>query len=338
MRQRIPHSRPDVGREEERAAVRVLRSGQLAGGEEVGRFELEMERFLGGGRATAVHTGSAALHLALLALGVKPGDHVLLPTYVCAAALNAVRYAGAEPILADVEPSTANLDPSDVRRRLLRRTSAMIVPHMFGKAAPLKELRRLGVPIVEDCAMSLARGTGLGGEVSVFSFYATKMIATGQGGMVVARDRRLHERVRDLVGYDEREDYAVRFNYRMSAIVAAVGRAQLRKAPVFLKRRRRIAEIYCRSLGRGAPPADHLFYRFVVRAGAVEPFVRSMAARGIECKRPVFRPLHRYFPGARGEYKGAEELHRSSASVPLYPALRAGEVDRVARALREELA
>ncbi len=211
----------------------------------------------------------------------------------------------------------------------------MIVPHMFGKAAPLKDLRRFGIPIVEDCAMSLGGGTGLGGELSVFSFYATKMIATGHGGMVVSRDRRLDGRVRDLVGYDERDDYKVRFNYRMSGLVAAVWRAQLRKAPVFLKSRRRIAEIYCRALGLGVPPRDHLFYRFVVRVGSVAPFVRFMAARGIECKRPVYRPLHRYFPGARGEYKGAEELHRSFASVPLYPALRAGEVDRVARALRE---
>jgi dTDP-4-amino-4,6-dideoxygalactose transaminase len=121
----------------------------------------------------------------------------------------------------------------------------------------------------------------------------------------------------------------------MSALVAALGRAQLRKVPEFVKRRRRIADIYCRTLGLGAPPRDHVFYRFVVRAGGMNRFVRFMAARGIECKRPVFRPLHQYFARVSGDYRGAEELHRNYLSVPLYPALRAGEVDRVARALGE---
>ena len=336
-RNRIPHSRPTLGREEERAAVRALRSGHPGGGVEVEAFERSMERFLGGGHAVAVQTGSAALHLALLALGTRPGDRVLLPTYACAAVLNAVRYTGAEPILADVSPETANLDPQDVRRRLRRRTRAIIVPHMFGRTAPIRELSRPGVPVIEDCAMSLGGGTGGGGAISVFSFYATKMMATGHGGMVVARDRRAAERVRDLVGYDNRDDYRVRYNYRMSGLAAAVGRAQLGKVRDFVKRRRRIADYYYRTLGLGRPPKDHVFYRFVLRVGPVGRFVRNMASRGIECKRPVFRPLHTYFAGRSGDYPGAEELHRSYASVPLYPSLRPGEMDRVARALRGRL-
>jgi dTDP-4-amino-4,6-dideoxygalactose transaminase len=338
MRQFIPHSRPSTGAAETRAAARVLRGGRLAGGPELAGFERDLERFLGGGRATAVQSGSAALHLALLALGVGPRDRVVLPTYVCAAVLNAVRYVGAEPILADVDPSTANLDPGDVRRRLRARTAALIVPHMFGRPAPLRELRALGVPVVEDCAMSLGGTTGLGGEVSVFSFYATKMIATGHGGMVVARDPRLAARVRDLVDYDKREDARLRWNYRMSDLAAAVGRAQLARLPEFVKRRRAIAELYYRELGLGRTEPGHVYYRFVLRVGAVGPFVRSMMARGVECKRPVFRPLHRLLGRAAGDYRGAEELHRSWASVPLYPALRPREVDRVARALRGCLA
>ena len=337
MSQPIPHSRPALGREEEQAAVRVLRSGQTGGGVEVAAFERELEAFLGGGRATAVHTGSAALHLALLALGVRPGQRVLLPTYVCAAVLNAVRYAGAEPILADVDPATANLDPSDVRRRLKPRTAAMIVPHLFGRPAPLAELRRLGVPIVEDCAMSLGTKTGRGGEISIFSFYATKMMATGHGGAVVASSRALAGRIADLVEYDNRDDDRVRYNYRMSGLVAAVGRAQLRKVPDFVKRRRRIAEYYFRTLGLGKPPPAHGFYRFVLRVGAVERFVRFMASRGVDCKRPVYRPLHRYFAASKGEYPGAEELHRSWASIPLYPSLSRAETERVAEAARRFL-
>src|SRR5262245_30539920 len=181
-RHSIPHSRPTLGHEEERAAVRALRSGMVGGGEEVDRFERELEAFVGAGRATAVHTGSAALHLALLGLGVGPGDRVVLPSYVCAAVLNAVHYTGAEPILADVSPESANLDPDDVRKRLRAGTKAIIAPHLFGRPAPIRELRRLGVPVVEDCAMALGAKVGREGEVAIFSFYATKMIATGHGG------------------------------------------------------------------------------------------------------------------------------------------------------------
>jgi dTDP-4-amino-4,6-dideoxygalactose transaminase len=332
MRHLIPHSRPTIGPAEERAVLRVLRSGQLGGGGEVEAFERAMARFLGGGQAAAVQTGSAALHLALLALGVRSGDRVLLPTYVCAAVLNAVRYVGARPILADADPATGNLEPADVRGRLAARTRAMIVPHLFGRPAPLADLARLGVPIVEDCAMSLGGATGLGGEISVFSFYATKMIATGHGGMVVTRDRRLAGRVRDLVDYDNRDDPAVRYNYRMSALAAALGRAQLARVPDFVKRRRRIADYYRRTLGLPVAPPGHVFYRFVVRAGPVGRFVRFMAARGVECKRPVYRPLHTLFPRASGDYPGAEELHRSWASIPIYPSLAPGEMARVAGA------
>ena len=336
-RHAIPHSRPTVGREEERAAVRVIRSGMLGGGAEVDGFERAIEAFLGGGRATAVHTGSAALHLALLGLGVGPGDRVVLPTYTCAAVLNAVHYVGAEPILADVSPETANLDPDDVKRRLRAGTKAVIAPHMMGRPAPVRELRALGVPVIEDCAMALGGDVGLEGEVSTFSFYATKMMATGHGGAVVARDRAIVRRIADLVEYDNREDYRVRHNYRMSALAAGVGQAQLAKVPEFVKRRRRIADYYYRTLELGEAPPGHVFYRFLLRVGPVERFVRKMASRGIECKRPVFRPLHRYAARPSGEFPGAEELHRHWASIPLYPSLTRGDMERVADAARELL-
>jgi len=336
-RHRIPHSRPSLGIEEERAVIRVLRSGMIGGGEEVGLFERDLERSIRGGRAMAVHTGSAALHLALLGLGVKAGDRVVLPSYTCAAVLNAVNYVGAEPILADVAPETANLDPDDVKRRLRAGTKAIIAPHMMGRPAPIAALRALGVPVIEDCAMALGGNVGRTGEVSVFSFYATKMMATGHGGAVASRDRSIARRIADLVQYDTRDDYRVRHNYRMSGLVAALARAQLAKLPDFVKRRRRIADYYYRTLGLGEPPPGHVFYRFVLRVGSVERFVRFMASRGVECKRPVYRPLHRYFAGTTGEYPGAEELHRHWASIPLYPALRPAEMERVARAAGDYL-
>src|SRR6185295_1890467 len=273
----------------------------------------------------AVHTGSAALHLALLGLGVGSGDRVVLPTYTCAAVLNAVHYVGAEPI------------PDDVRGRLRAGTKAVIAPHMMGRPAPIRELKALGVPIVEDCAMALGGKVGAQGEVSVFSFYATKMMATGHGGAVLARDKAVVARIADLVEYDNRDDYKVRHNYRMSALAAAIGRAQLAKLPEFVKRRRKIADYYYGTLELGEPPPGHVFYRCVLRTGPVERFVRFMASRGIDCKRPVYRPLHRYLGAPSGEFPGAEELHRHWASIPLYPSLTRREMERVALAVREHL-
>ena len=183
--------------------------------------------------------------------------------------------------------------------------------------------------------MALGGDVGREGEISVFSFYATKMMATGHGGAVLARDRAILRRIADLVDYDNRDDYRVRYNYRMSGLVAALGRAQLAKLPDFVKRRRRIADYYYRTLELGVAPPGHVFYRFVLRVGSVERFVRFMASRGIECKRPVYRPLHRYFAGTSGEYPGAQELHRHGASIPLYPSLTREEMARVALAARD---
>ncbi|HZE96846.1 MAG TPA: DegT/DnrJ/EryC1/StrS aminotransferase family protein [Planctomycetota bacterium] len=333
----IAHSAPTLGVEEERAAVRAIRSGMIGAGDEVVRFERELEKFVGRGRAVAVHTGSAALHLALLGLGVGPGDRVVLPTYTCAAVLNAVKYTGAEGVLADVLPETGNLDPDDVKHRLQAGTKAIIAPHMLGRPAPIRDLKALGVPVIEDCAMALGADVGREGEAAVFSFYATKMMATGHGGAVLARDRAIVRRIADLVEYDNREDYKVRHNYRMSGLVAAVGRAQLAKLRDFVKRRRRIAEYYHGTLELGDPPSGHAFYRFVLRTGPVERFVRFMTSRGVDCKRPVYRPLHRYFAASSGEYPGAEELHRNWTSIPLYPSLRRDQMERVALSAREFL-
>ncbi|MHC4605531.1 MAG: DegT/DnrJ/EryC1/StrS family aminotransferase [Planctomycetota bacterium] len=337
----IPHSRPMVGREEERAVVRVLRSGQLGGGAEVERFEAELARRVGAASATATHTGTAALHLTLLAMGLGRGSRVLLPSYVCMAVLNAVRYVGARPVLVDVDPETCNIDPADAKRRA-RGASAVIVPHMFGLPAPLDAIARLRIPIIEDCAMSIGarrkgRPVGSFGQASVFSFYATKMLASGHGGAVATSRARLARRIRDLVNYDNRNDDRVRHNYRMSAVAAALARVQLRRAGEFVKARRRIAEFYYARLGAlsiALPPGEnHVFYRFVLRAG--RRLERRLGRRGIEAKRPVYRPLHLYRSERSGNYPGAEELHRTAVSIPIYPALTRDARRRVAEAVRE---
>lgn len=344
----IPHSRPFLGVEEEEAVVAVIRSGQLAAGERVAAFERGLAARVGVGQAVAVSSGTAALHLALAALGAGPGDEVAFPSYVCSALLHAVGYVGAAPLLVDVDPETFNLDAQDLRRRVTRRTRAVILPHMFGLPADVEAVRSLGLPVIEDCAMSLGatvcgRPAGAWGDLSVFSFYATKVIACGEGGMVATQDEGLAARVRDARDYDGRQDAEMRFNYKMSDLHAAVGGAQLGKLDAFIARRREIAGRYRAALSGAAcrlpgDDAGHIFFRYVVRVrGEVEEKIAAFEGAGVAARRPVFCPVHRMLGLDEKAFPGAEEAHRSALSLPLYPALRGEEVEAVVRAAREIL-
>jgi perosamine synthetase len=340
---RIPHSRPLLGVAEQRAVRRVLASGLITQGKEVGRFERETALALSRRHAAAVSSGTAALHLALVSLGVGHGDRVALPSYVCAALLHSLGLVGAEPILVDIDPVTFNLDPDDLRKRLRSRTKAVIVPHMFGLPVRFREIEACGVPIIEDCALALGakygrKPVGSLGILSVVSFYATKMLATGEGGMVLCDRAALIEQVLDRRSYDGRSRHRMRFNYKMSDLQAALGREQLRRLRFFVRRRRYLASFYARAL-QGGPwdlptmDAGHSFYRFIARCRrGANRLLSELQRHGVEARRPVFRPLHRYL-GLSG-YPGTEEAYQRAISIPLYPALSTSEAERVARTTR----
>ncbi|MHB8771657.1 MAG: DegT/DnrJ/EryC1/StrS family aminotransferase [Syntrophales bacterium] len=343
----IPHSCPTLDREEAAAATRVLMSGQVVQGEEVRNFEEAVASLVGVGGAAAVSSGTAALHLALLALGVGEGDEVVLPSFVCTALLNAVRYLCATPVLADIDGETFNIDPRDVKRRLTKKTKAVIVPHLFGLPADVEEIVALGIPVVEDCAQALGstrRGVPAGsfGALSVFSFYATKVICTGEGGMVAGNERTLIEKVKDLRDYDGKEDGSLRYNYKLTDLQAALGSVQLRKLPGFIGRRRAIARRYDESLrGYGLslpvcpPENESISYRYVVRTERLRELLDAGQAAGIAYRRPVFKPLHRYL-GVTG-CPQSEEAFRTAASVPLYPSLGDGDVQDIVRHMQSVL-
>lgn len=339
----IPHSRPLLGSAEKRALCRVIDSGMLAEGKEVAAFEHELAERVGRRGAVAVHSGTAALTLALEVLGVRNGDRVAMPSYVCSALLHAVQALDAQPVLVDVNPSTFNLDPDDLRRRLRARVKAVIVPHMFGLAAELDAIAACGPPVVEDCALALGaryhgRPVGSFGALAIFSFYATKMIAAGEGGMVVGDRTSLLSHVRDLRSYDGRKRHRRRFNHKMTELQAAVGRIQLRRLESFIQRRRCGAEHYFESLAGGPwelPPQapGHVYHRFVLRTRrSASRFLSELNRHGIEARRPVFLPLHRYLD--QEGFPGAEDAYRRAVSIPLYPALTPAELGRVAQVTR----
>lgn len=340
----IRHSRPTLGPLEHAAASRVLASGQLAADEEVRRLEAEAADLLGMAGGVATSSGTAALHVALLALPVGPGDEVLVPTYVCSAVLYAVQATGARAVPVDVLPD-GNLDPDRARRAVTPRTRALVVTHTFGNPAEVGTLLELGVPLVEDVAQALGaryRGQRVGslGHITVCSFYATKMVTSGgEGGMVLARDRSLLARVRRLTTSDARGPRQ-RFNYRMTDLQAAIGRVQLARLAEFTSRRQALASAYTQALdGCGlelprpqTPGGEPVWYRYVVRWRDPARLLRYLRQGGVEAKRPVKQPLHRML-GLVG-FPVADRLHATGVSLPIYPSLAEEELHHVARLAR----
>lgn len=340
----IPHSRPSLGSGELRRVADVIRSGHLAQGRMVLAFEEAFSEKMAGKASVAVSSGTAALQLVLLAMGIGAGDEVIIPSYVCSALLNVVHHVAAKPVLADIDPDSGNMDPGDVKKRITRRTKAIIVPHMFGLAADLDGLMAPGVPIIEDCAQAVGgayagKPVGTFGHAAIFSFYATKVMTTGEGGMVVSGQKKLVDRIRDLREYDEKRAYKIRFNCKMTDMQAALGMAQLEKLSTFIRRRRNIAANYSRFLkefGLRLPFTDpgHIYFRYVVGLKSdAAGVIRQLRGKGVMAARPVYKPLHQYL--GRTGYPHTARVWRNSASLPIYPNLTSKEADRVLSAFAE---
>ncbi len=342
----IPHSRPTVGERDVRAVTEVLTSGLIAQGVKLAAFEQEMARMLGVGGGVGVSSGTAALHLALLAFNVGEGDEVLLPTYACSALLHAVRAVRAVPRFVDSDPSTFNMDPEAARKAHSPKAKVIIVVHSFGLPAELDALKGLGLPLIEASAQALGalyRGRPVGsiGEAAAFSFYATKLITTGEGGMLVSNDARILATVRDLRAYDQKEDDRLRFNYKITDFQASLGLTQLQALPRFLERRQDIAASYRERLQAlplqlpcSPPDRVPVYYRYVVKGALrADAYLARLQALGVEARRPVFQPLHRYF-GLHG-FPGAEEAWEKAISLPIYPSLSDEEIERILEAAEE---
>jgi perosamine synthetase len=338
----IPHSKPLLGADEANAAHRVVLSGMLAEGAETRALETELQRCWDVAEAASVAHGTAGLHLALLGLGVGAGQKVLLPTYSCISLLNAVAYTGAEAVLVDSEAGGFQMDTALAAHLASEDGSitAAIVPHLFGQVANVEPLARL-VQVVEDCTHSVGHSKRLQGAAQIASFFATKMLAGGEGGAVGSNDSALMEVVRDLRSYDERPSWVPRFNYKTTDLTAAILRVQLSRLPEFLRARRALAQFYREQLADvpgvalpGAQPGE-VHYRFpVLVQGGADRAIAHLQAAGVGARRPVFRLIHQYLDRPDTPYPEAVRWWTSCVSLPIYPALAEGEALRVTRAVQ----
>lgn len=338
----IPLARPDVGPEEAAAVAEVLESGRLTMGAKVEELEAELARVCGVEHAIAVSSGTAALHLAVLAFGIGPGDEVLVPAYGFPATANAVALAGARPVLVDVDPVTMNLDPEQVRAT--PRTKAILAVHLFGRPAPVERLPEL--PQIEDAAGALGarrqgRPCGSLGVAGCLSFHPRKIVTTGEGGAVTTGDAELAEAIRGLRnhGWTGAEFARPGFNYRLSDVLCAIGVPQLRRLDELLEARTRIAERYSERLAGvvETPSCDegdtHGWQAYVVRLDRRDEALEALRAEAIEAQIGTYA-LHRLASYRdQGPFPGADACFERALALPLHTRLTESEQDRICEVL-----
>jgi perosamine synthetase len=346
----IPLARPDLGRREEDLVLEVMRSGRLSLGPVLERFEREFAGWLGTADAVAVSSGTAALHLAVLALGLEPGDEVLVPAYTFPATANVVALAGLKPVLVDVDPETMNVDPS--RIEVGPRTKAVMAVHLFGRPAPIEELPDL--PLIEDAAGALGarrRGRACGslGVMGCLSFHPRKIVTTGEGGAITTSDARIADASRRLRnhGWQSLADADMPepgLNYRLSDVLCAVGLPQLRRLEELLAARTRVAAAYAERLAGlhvGLPAAEegdvHGWQAYVIRVERRDVLLAMLRAEGVEAQIGTFA-VNRLAPYRdQGSFPGADRAFEQALALPFHTGLTEPELDRIAELLARQL-
>jgi perosamine synthetase len=352
--QRIPLVKPLIGPGEIRAVVEVLRSGQLAQGRCVEQFEGEFAAMCGVRCAVAVNSGTAALHLALLAHGLGPGDEVITSPFTFAATANAVLMTGARPVFVDIRRNDFNIDPDAILSRMTPRTRALLPVHLYGHPSDMAAIGEIadrhGLAIIEDACQ--AHGAKWAGRMvgsfgtGCFSFYPTKNMTTGEGGMITTNDPAIAERLQLLRSHGAPRPYHhvdLGYNFRMTDLSAALGLAQLKRLDNFTRRRRSNARYYDRHL-RGvivptqAPDAFHVYHQYTVRVpDGRDELQARLTGEGIGSAvyYPVplhLQPFYREL-GYADELPKAEAASREVLSLPVWPGLKRAERERVAEAV-----
>lgn len=365
-REFIPVAAPVLVGNEKRYVMDCLESTWISSrGKYVDRFETAFAEFCGVRHGVSCTNGTVALHLALLALGIGPGDEVIVPTLTFVATANAVRYCGATPVFVDCEPDTWNIDPALIEARITPRTKAIIVVHLYGHPVDMDAVnsiaRRHDLFVIEDAAEAhgaiyKGRMVGSMGDIATFSFFGNKVISTGEGGMIVTNDEHLAKPMRQLKdqGMDPNRRYwypVVGYNYRMTNVAAAIGLAQVEKIEWHIRRRIEVARWYQENLRAvpgvswqvEKPQVRHVFQFFTIVLNSDFPLGRDgviahFASRGIE-GRPVVYPMHTLPPYrdlVRGQtFPIAERIACQGINLPTFAGLNRADVDYVCECLSE---
>lgn len=360
----IPINLPKIGEEEVQAVVKVLRSGMLTSGLGAGPMVTELEKkfadFAGVKHAVAVNTGTAALHSAVMACGVKQGDEVILPSFTFVATAEAVVLAGGKPVFADIDPETYNLSTIAVEKSITKNTKAILPVDLYGFSADMKPLREIaqkhGLALVEDAAQAhgatyAGKPVGNFADVACWSLYASKNMTTGEGGLVTTNDDQIAETLRMIRTHGEKAKYSslmLGTNYRMSEIQAAIGNVQLEKLPSFLAKRRQNAQQLTKILKASnrlvlpweSKDQQHSWYLYTARLKDGKETERNtlmdeLKKKGIGAEGYYLNPVHQ-MPFYRETFKSVKlpETDKASKqvfSLPIHPGVTAEQVDFIGK-------
>ena len=363
----IPIAKPIFGKDELRYVNQCIRTGWISSqGKLVKRFEQKFAQYCKVKYGIATSNGTAALHLALLGLGIGPGDEVIVPDLTFIAPVNSVIYTGARPVLVDIDRNTFNIDVSQIEKNITKKTKAIIVVHLYGRPCLMDEIlniaKKYNLFIIEDCAEShgaeyKGRKVGSFGHISCFSFFANKIITTGEGGMCLTNNKRLAKKINILLnhGMSPKKRYwhnIVGFNYRLTNIQAGIGLAQLRKIDKFLKEREKIGKLYNNylkdisgieipSFKKWEKPVYWLYSILIDKKYNREKLIEKLKQKNIET-RPFFYPVHKMPFYKKYIKKGqkfpiAEEISKRGISLPTFVNLTSSQIQYICNSIRKLL-
>lgn len=354
---------PKIGKEEIEAVTKVLKSGTLTHGLGMGPmvtgFEKAFAEFVKAKHAVAVNSGTAALHLALLAAGIKPGDEVILPSFTFVATAEIVVMAGAKPVFVDIDPETFNISPKKIVKAVTKKTKAVIPVDLYGMPADMQPIREMAdkksLAVIEDSCQAHGasykrKPIGAFADAACWSFFASKNMTTGEGGMVTTNNGELAENMRVIRSHGEKEKYKstmLGHNYRMPEIEAAIGHEQLKKLPTFLARRRRnakkLTEILrkTRKLQLPSEPEGyrHSWYLYTIRVKGVsakerDKIAEELRGQGIGVGVYYVNPIHLMpYYSKFGKYKlpETERAAKQVLSLPVHPGVSDKQIDFIGK-------
>ena len=367
---KYPIAKPYITKEEEKYVLEVLHSGILSIGPKIKEFENKFAKFVGAKYACAVSSGTAGLHLAMIAAGIGKDDEVITSPFSFVASANSILYVGAKPVFVDIDPATYNLNPEEIEKKITPKTKAILVVHIFGQSADmdpiLKIAKKYKLKIIEDACESIGaeykgKKVGTFGESAVFAFYPNKQMTTGEGGMIVTDDEKIDRLCRSLRNQGRAEDMQwldherLGYNYRMDELSAAVGLAQIEKIDFLISERRKIAGWYSKLLSKYheliqvpeiAGNNTHTWFVYVVlpknKKIVRDELINQLAAEGVSTK-PYLPSIHLFsfykkmFGHKEGDFPVSESVSNRAIALPFYIGLKESDVKYICQKLIDSI-
>ena len=354
----IPISKPFISKEEIKAVEKVLRSGFLVAGERVRRFEKEFAKYLGVKYAVATSNGTTALHTALWVLGIGKGDEVITTPFSFIASSNCILYVGAKPVFVDIDERTFNINPDLIEEKITERTKALLIVHLFGQPCDMKPIMKIckkhKLLLIEDCAQAhgaeyKGKKVGTFGDVACFSFYATKNLVTGEGGMIVTNKKKTAELARMIVDQGQRKKYdhaVLGHNFRMTEVEAAIGLIQLKKLEKLNEKRRRNAEFLNERLEEVEeietpyvlPTCKHVYHQYVIKARKrnklQEYLLKKRIGTAVHYPKPIYKQGAYRKLGFDLRLPKVEKVVKEVLSLPIHPLLKRDDLERIVREVK----